>query len=198
MAKKAAAKKVAKPSGRTPRKENYQKARMTAVVDRLKQLSANVNGLIDRLGQSNSGIASVVSRASEDLNGVNETLEQTTRRFAGISQLRAEPRMSMTMSQRVPTTSRHRSTQCPAIFFLSRMMTRSTSGAERKNGAGGRPQATVIRAPGTCRAISRITPEDMTQSPMRLEVTNRTFLAVLVSVTRFWPSLRFPGFAISP
>ena len=63
---------------------------------------------------------------------------------------------------------------------------------------GGRPQATVIRAPGTCRAISRITPEDMTQSPMRLEVTNRTFLAVLVSVTRFWPSLRFPGFAISP
>jgi hypothetical protein len=32
---------------------------------------------------------------------------------------------------------------------------------------------------------------------MRLEVTNRTFLAVLVSVTRFWPSLRFPGFAIS-
>jgi pimeloyl-ACP methyl ester carboxylesterase len=44
----------------------------------------------------------------------------------------------------------------------------------------------------------RITPEDMTQSPMRLEVMNRTFFAVLESVTRFWPSLRFPGFAISP
>ena len=42
-------------------------------------------------------------------------------------------------------------------------------------GAGGRPQATVIWAPGSWRPISRITPEEMTQSPMRLEVTNRTW-----------------------
>ena len=55
------------------------------------------------------------------------------------------------------------------------MMVRTTPGAERKKGAGGRPQATVISAPGTWRAISRITPEEMTQSPMRLEVTNRTW-----------------------
>ena len=60
-------------------------------------------------------------------------------------------------------------------------MTCSTFGAARKNGAGGRPQATVIRAPGTCRAISRITPDEMTQSPMRLEVTKSTFF----SDTRF-------------
>ncbi|MNJ79921.1 hypothetical protein D3C77_781120 [compost metagenome] len=53
------------------------------------------------------------------------------------------------------------------------MMTRSTLGAERKKGAGGRPQATVICTPGSWRAISRITPEEMTQSPMRFELTKR-------------------------
>src|SRR6478672_704360 len=97
--------------------------------------------------------------------------------------------MSMTTSHRVPTACFHRSTQCPANFFLSRMMMRSTPGAARNRGAGGRPQATVIRAPGSWRPISRITPDEMTQSPMRLEVTNRTFGAVLGSGTRF--GLRF-------
>ncbi|MNE93485.1 hypothetical protein D3C80_1913420 [compost metagenome] len=81
--------------------------------------------------------------------------------------------MSTTRSHFVPRTCVHRSTQCPAAFFLSRMMTRSTFGAERKKGAGGRPQATVICTPGNWRAISRITPEEMTQSPMRFELTKR-------------------------
>jgi hypothetical protein len=71
MAKKAAAKKVAKPSGRTPRKENYQKARMTAVVDRLKQLSANVNGLIK--GMEDAGVTQIeVDGHAMLLRGINQ------------------------------------------------------------------------------------------------------------------------------
>lgn len=72
MAKKAAAKKAAKtPSGRTPRKETYQKSRMTAVVDRLKELSSKVNGLIK--GMEDAGVDRIeVDGHAMLLRGINQ------------------------------------------------------------------------------------------------------------------------------
>jgi hypothetical protein len=71
MAKKAAAKKAAKPSGRTPRKETYNKQRMTAVVDRLKELSAKVNGLMK--GMDDAGVDRIeVDGHAMLLRGINQ------------------------------------------------------------------------------------------------------------------------------
>jgi hypothetical protein len=71
MAKKSAAKKAAKPSGRTPRKEMYHKQRMTAVVDRLKELSAKVNGLMK--GMEDAGVDRIeVDGHAMLLRGINQ------------------------------------------------------------------------------------------------------------------------------
>lgn len=71
MAKKSAAKKVVKPSGRTPRKETYHKQRMTAVVDRLKELSGKVNGLIK--GMEDASVSQIeVDGHAMLLRGINQ------------------------------------------------------------------------------------------------------------------------------
>jgi hypothetical protein len=71
MAKKAAVKKAAKPSGRQPRKETYNRQRMTAVVDRLKELSGKVNGLIK--GMEDASVSQIeVDGHAMLLRGINQ------------------------------------------------------------------------------------------------------------------------------
>lgn len=71
MAKKSAVKKAAKPTGRQPRKEGYTKARMVAVVDRLKELSAKVNALVK--GMEDASVTQIeVDGHAMLLRGINQ------------------------------------------------------------------------------------------------------------------------------